>query len=71
MYRTMAELNGDWLLDDAKVLWTGRAVSLMTQGGKILTTLDAELPDLQGRIRLWCAKNNYRCTQIYNGKIWL
>jgi hypothetical protein len=68
---TIEEMNRDWLRDDLKVLWTGRAVSLMTQDGKILTTLDASAPGLQEKIRRWCDKNNYRCTQIYDGKIWL
>lgn len=65
-----AILNQDSILEDVKVLWHGQYVLLLSEGGKTLTTLEADLK-VQEKILRWCQKNSYRCTQIHDGRIWL
>jgi hypothetical protein len=70
----------DHMLDDAKVHWMGQQVRLyvpagMTSAKQIdmvgtlaMMTADAKLVR---KIKVWCVKNHYRCSQIQNGKVML
>lgn len=73
--RTMEQLNADFMLDNTRVLWAGDVVALFTAGqgknylGKQLTVFTAD--NIVAKITRWCAKNNYRCTQVREGRVWL
>lgn len=70
--RTIEELNQDLSLKDAKIIWTGRTVSLWDKREQLAVfAADYQPARLQERITRWLDKNNMRCTQIHDGKIWL
>lgn len=66
---TLDEMNLDQMRDDIKIIWCAKVI-LLTLAGKVLTTLSID-GVLQKKIERWCDKNNYRCTQVHDGKIWL
>jgi hypothetical protein len=70
----------DYMLDDAKVQWMGQQVRLYVPAG----FTSAKQIDMAGtlammtadekvvrKIKVWCVKNHYRCSQIQNGKVML
>lgn len=62
----------DQMLDDVGVQWMGQMVRLYSKypgNGRTLTTLSAA--NVVGKIKRWCVKANYRCSQIQNGKVML
>jgi hypothetical protein len=68
----------DYLLDDAKVQWMGQQVRLYVPAGMTspkqidmagtLATMTADKNAVR-KIKVWCVKNHYRCSQIQNGKV--
>lgn len=66
----------DLTLEDIKVIWMGRTVLLHKYGsdpktlGPMLTSMVADSNIVQ-KIKRWCVKNSYRCSQIQNGKVML
>lgn len=59
----------DLQLDDLTVWWIGQLVVLSLQGRSI-TTLTAD-ERVVYKIKRWCVKNHYRCSQVAGGKLQL
>jgi hypothetical protein len=61
----------DLCLDDSYILWAGQNVLLMSPDMKgVLASFSADC-NLHFKLASWCAKNSYRCSKFYNGRIYL
>jgi len=61
----------DLTLTDVKVQWLASCVRLYIAGqSRDLTVLTVD-GRIQDKIKGWCVKNNYRCSQVRNNRIYL
>lgn len=58
----------DLTLDDLQVHWAGQVVRLLS-GNTLMAHFTPH--NVIYKIKNWCVKNSYRCSQIQNGRILL
>ena len=69
---TLDRLNKDLSLEDVRPWWRSNRVELWDHDfKKPMAEFSTETESLQREITAWCVKNNYRCSAIHDGKIWL
>lgn len=61
----------DLMLVNVRVQWMGAQVRLFTVNNPHAVGLITANERACFKIKLWCVKNNCRCTAIKDGRIWL